>query len=81
MSLIHELKASENSIQHSYAFYPVFMNIIYKRGYFIMSAETFDDYSKECLRHFRGKETFKDWLYKKGLKVKPAFSNHIKITK
>ena len=62
-------------------FNPMFTNVVNRRGFFIMSEETFNHFSQEILDRTGGRITFNQWLKKKDYEFIFLDNGSIKITK
>jgi hypothetical protein len=60
-------------------FNPMFTHVVNRKGYFIMSEETYNAYSQDILKRTGGRTTFNQWLHQKNYAFISLDNGAIKI--
>lgn len=73
MSLINELRGLEKVTEDDKSYTPLFLRIIKRQGYYLVSDETLSLEKMECWR--KEKQDFYSWLKENKLKIAEAKMN------
>ena len=73
MSLINELRGLEKVTEDDKSYTPLFLRIIKRQGYYLVSDETLSLEKMECWR--KEKQDFYSWLKENKLKIAEANMN------